>query len=56
MTNAEYIKNMTTEELAIFLQRLNCRVCPAKTYVCNCSDRYVQCPITILNWLKEERE
>ena len=54
MTNAEYIKSMSTKELAIFMQRFNCCVCPAKTYVCNCSDKYAKCKKTILNWLEKE--
>ena len=56
MTNAEYIKSMNNMDLAIFLQRFDCHACPAKTYVCNCSDKYAKCKKTILNWLKKERE
>lgn len=56
MTNEEYIKSMTTEELAIFLQRIDCSLCPAKTYTCNCSDRYLYCLKKIRGWLKKEKE
>lgn len=56
MTNAEYIKSMNNMDLAIFLERFNCHTCPAKTYVCNCSDKYSKCKRTILTWLKKEKE
>lgn len=56
MTNAEYIKSMNNMDLAIFLQRFDCKTCPAKTYLCLCNDRYVHCKETILKWLKRERE
>lgn len=56
MTNAEYIKSMNNMDLAIFLGRFDCNTCPAKTYVCNCSDKYLKCKKTILTWLKKERE
>ena len=56
MTNEEYIKSMTTEELSILLKRFDCCICPAKTYVCNCSDKYEHCEKTIRTWLKKEKE
>ena len=56
MTNAEYIKNMNNIDLAIFLQRFDCATCPAKTFSCNFSDRYLQCKKVILTWLERERE
>lgn len=56
MTNAEYIKSMNNMDLAVFLQRFDCKTCPAKTYLCLCNDRYVNCKKVILNWLKKERK
>ena len=54
MTNAEYIKNMDNIDLAIFLERLDCSCCPAKTPTCSCYDKYVYCKDKILAWLKRE--
>ena len=56
MTNEEYIKSMSTKELAKFLYRFDCYGCPAKTFTCSCVDRFRYCQENFKKWLKEEKE
>lgn len=55
MTNEERIKNMSTEELAKFIESSteSCDSCPA---MMNCPQGYRSCYIQIMGWLKEEAE
>ncbi len=54
MTNEQHIKSMNTQQLAKFLQRFDCSFCPAVTFVCKCSDRYMHCEKNIEEWLERE--
>ena len=56
MTNEQHIKSMRTEHLAKFLQRFDCKFCPAVTFICKCSDRYLHCLKNIEKWLEKEIE
>ena len=53
MTNEQHIKSMNTKQLAKFLQRFDCSFCPAVTFICKCSDRYMHCEKNIEEWLKK---
>ena len=56
MTNEEHIKSMNIKQLAKFLQRFDCRFCPANTPICECYDKYLHCKNNIKKWLKKEIE
>lgn len=56
MTNEQHIKSMNTKQLAKFLTRFDCRICPAYTPICDCYDKYLHCSNNIKKWLKRERE
>ena len=55
MTNEEYIKSLNTKQLAKFFYNVfDCSFCPAVTFVCKCSDRYMQCEKNIEKWLEKD--
>ena len=57
MTNFEYIKNMTSDELAMFLMKVNsvyseeCMILDSKCKYLNVNDN---CTICFKEWLEEE--
>lgn len=53
MTNEQHIKSMNTNQLAKFLQRFDCKFCPAVAFICKCSDRYLHCLKNIEKWLEK---
>ena len=50
-TNADLIRAMTDENLAILLSGMSCRRCPI-----DCKGGYMNCSDYWLEWLKEEGE
>lgn len=50
-TNADRIRAMSDEDLAILLSGMSCRRCPV-----DCTDGYMSCSDYWLDWLKEEGE
>lgn len=59
MTNEEKIKNMSTEELAKFLDGISpgyyCGACPARK-ICHNPYGGTECTKKLYEWLKEEAE
>lgn len=52
MTKREWLANMTNEELADFLDNINCdicKICSSHRDSCDC-----ECVTNIQNWLKSE--
>ena len=49
ITNADRIRSMSDEELAILLSGMSCRRCPI-----NCKGGYMSCSDYWRDWLKEE--
>lgn len=54
MTNGEYIRGLSDEELAIFISRIiDCDVCPAMNHCHNSND---PCAVCLAEWMKAERK
>ena len=53
LTNADRIRAMSDEELADWLQRLDCMECPAAL---NCLNMHKTCNRLLLEWLKQPVE
>ena len=48
---------MNTNQLAkFFFEVFDCSLCPADTFTCKCSDRFMHCEKNIEKWLKKEKE
>ena len=57
MNNEEYIKSLNTNQLAKFFYKVcDCSLCPADTFTCKCSDRFLYCEKNIEEWLKKEKK
>lgn len=54
MTNGEYIRGLSDEDLATFISRIiDCDVCPAMDY---CKVTNYSCKKCLADWLKAERK